>query len=91
MGACRWSSALNDSTARGYFQGSAAHPVNGARLLGRFFGNDGASGAGSGISLDTDSRDHIVTPTFTEMGGVANIFVSAHNANTNISVRHLVE
>ena len=50
--------------------GTAAHPINGARLYGGFFGNDGAgvTPKNNEITLDTFSRDHILTPDFCEMG-----------------------
>lgn len=65
------------------FAGTEEHPLNSARLYGGFFGND----ARNGIFLNTFARDHVISPDFVEQSGANNIFISGHNANTNVSVK----
>lgn len=68
------------------FIGTAVHPLQAARVVGGFIGDDAAQG----IYLETYGGNHIISPSYMEAAGASNIYINTHNTQTVISVDHCV-
>ena len=65
------------------YYGTAAHPLNSARVSGGFFGED----LGNCIYLDTFARNHLICPDFVELAGQYAIEITFNNSDTVISAK----